>query len=335
MEQNPEAELPGPRRATWDDCVAALRAGLPPLSLLNLPSDHEHDEGRRTDQTGAPGETRTGAHGDGSEVPPTANLYHRFTGLEGLQPQTLQMVYLRPPFSLWDHIDATRRSERSVSLGILDSEMEFDLRRLFRPRFVEPPEFKIEDAGMGSEKDAAMSAGDISSMDGQEELRKAGDSDELSGIADHYGGATITEDEMESIADRLTSFLRNDDALELNALHSETTRLSRWQWSFVYGRLASKLGMNPPLALKLMNHFGSYALGLFMLVSGVRHVACAARDDDEGDIEGLVYAAVTQVQDGGWTWFKLADSMEAGTIGACSDPHTARIDLAICLAMCE
>jgi hypothetical protein len=328
-----------PSRTTWEDCVAALRSGLPPLSLVKFPLDGDQDRPQHANTFAESGLATNSDHGDPA-MSATSRLYHRFTGLDGLPPQTLQMVYLRPPFSLWDHVDATRKDNDSRhALGMMDTELTFDLRSLFRPRFVQPPEFEFECSEPKTALDVSATGSHhaSSSVDRRPDDRMAdeceSDDTSVASMGQQYGGHPLPDEHMDAVADRLTAFLLDDKSPGFDSLHAETARLCRWQWSVIYGRIAGKIEMDVSRAMKLVSSFGSCALGEFVLLSAAPHLASSPSDDAVDDIETLLEAAIAHVKSGGWTCFDLGDRMDVGDIGTCASLPLSRCDVTTCLGL--
>lgn len=110
---------------TWEDCIAALRAGAAPESVI--PSVHalfsQIKPAEDTEEV--------------TDVEPGARRYQTVPGAGG---HVFELAYLRPPFGIWDLLEAEGAVEVSVPRSfVFDRELHVDVMALFQPRFVAPP----------------------------------------------------------------------------------------------------------------------------------------------------------------------------------------------------
>lgn len=111
---------------TWDDLLAAVRAGAPPQETLPQIREllHSHPPAPQATQN-EPSESTT----------PTSRLYRT------LKPGSdkFQIPYLRPPSSTVHALRARHDAEAGKQDLFYDTEMDVDVLAMFGPRYMSPP----------------------------------------------------------------------------------------------------------------------------------------------------------------------------------------------------
>jgi hypothetical protein len=296
------------RDMSWADCVAALKAGATPSSFLPQPLATDTMDGVSID------------------VPATSHLYQR---VGGAAPRTFQMVYLRPPFTLWDYVESGASScLRQDAANVFDSELDVDLFDMFRVRFVDAPEF------LGANWKVSNSSNVIPAMGGSTYENDPQDSlgSSAGGVADAEGDVWAVG--AERVLDDVLALISSDaDSQAAPFTAHPACNLSTYQWSVVFGLLAERSAVSVEDIARIAQAIGSAALGEWVLF-GFLDCFLAANDEvdsQSSDVVALAQVAAQCCIAGGWTNSMLRERLDSDVIAG-RRVRSVAVDLAISLA---
>lgn len=316
---------------SWADCLAALQAGERPASFLASGSEPLHP----------PQELPP------LEVPATAHLYQQ---VDGPAPRTFQLVYLRPPFTLWDYIESGDASKGGLDVSdVFDNELDLDVIGMFHPRFVDAPDFLL-----GETRDAGLEADtrDEAGLEEEGPVIPRDDQDRgdeldsgffstgrrrrppVSRYEERHREAEVDLVELTgSVAEYLSRSLQNDVEV---SLPDSVQRLSRFEWSLLYSRLKERMVLHPSDVVRLLRAVHTLALAEMILLTAFEDVIATDghSEAEAAAVEDLARVAARCCIEGGWTSSRLREYIDAGLLSA-GGVHASSALLTVCLSFSD
>jgi hypothetical protein len=289
-------------RMTWADCVAALKAGVNASSLLPA-LDGLASSASASRDMGA------------EKIPPTARLYQRAPDHPS---HIFQMVYLRPPFALWDYVENNSLSAEvgASSCEAVDGEFDLDILGMFQPRFIDAPVFSSP-KGVEGAQTGPISSPACGSFDHIAHPTAAYSISRTGCDAHDDAAYVVSNDQLLLLADKLAEHLSSDHEAGVEEIPTSACHMSRWQWSVVYCMLSDRMHMNAGRALRLLRAVDvPFPLAEFVLLGALPTLMSVDDGDASGDgLQELVHVVSRSCRAGGWTSARLRQLMDAGALG--------------------
>lgn len=235
-------------KMTWADVSAALRAGAPPSELIPLARGLFEKAPTSPTQPADPNK----------KPGPLSRLYQKIPGSK----ETFQLVYLRPPLSLFERFGENEKM-------VFDGELDFDLLEGFQPWFIKEFEDSGDDGGMEEDKGEKwrLFGG---GGGGDEELGRG--ERELVEMGERLGMEELVMLGREVWRNFVVPTVENQKKGNMERLEV-ARRLKRWQWGVIYcdwekefGQLSVEVNTQ---SVKVMNCHG---LGDFVITGALPHI---------------------------------------------------------------
>lgn len=314
---------------SWADCLAAIKAGERPASFVASGAE----------PLNPPPELPS------LEVPATAHLYQK---IEGPVPRTFQLVYLRPPFTLWDYVESGDKGGLDTS-DVFDNELDLDVLGMFRPRFVDPPEFLLEKAkgAVDSTDSGPVEYNDDADVQEEEiEPRFSFPSETRRGAA-ASSCADIEQNvefDLDGIATAICNYLSHErspldevgEKVGESVLPDTLRVVSCFEWSLVYARLKEIMVLRPSEVVRLLRAVDTQALAEMVLFSALDDLSTACDEDPEeaSAFDDLARVAARCCVTGGWTSSRLRQYIKAGLLSG-EGIHSSSALLSVCLSLSD
>lgn len=322
-------------RMSWEDYVAAINAGASPRELL-LGDDYETSSHRMA------GANSHHSNSDDDRIPAACRLYQT---CDEVPSHLFQMVYLRPPISLWDQVrsqengknispctekttDISHKSDECQRCSLYDSELDFDLISMFQPRFVDVPGSLASLACHGTESDMRTIEASGVLNASHVEIVSNGNDDRDGNCEDMKYSA---------FAEQLLLALQSETGIGASSILQELFSLSTEQWAIVWSELASGAPIAAKECLKLLRAVRTSQLGELILFGVIPNYMNnrSHHQQNYDDIKELVELAAECCVAGGWNSARLQREVEACVFGCCDNAMAVLSLLHACLMFCQ